>query len=382
LRRDVIYLDNAATTWPKPERVYKAMQEFALRYGANPGRSGHRMAVEAEQLIYAVRSKLARFINAEDPSCIVFTLNCTDALNVAIKGVLRNGDHVITTCMEHNSVERPLCRLQNKGIIELTRVAPINGIVPPDDIVQAIRPNTRLIVTTHASNVIGKINPVEQYGRLARSKGVILLVDAGQTMGVVKIDVEHSCIDMLAFPGHKGLFGPTGTGGLYVRKGLDLEPFREGGTGFASEFMLQPEQMPYHLEGGTPNSFGIAGLGAGIEFIEDQGIDKILAHERELMVKFIEGIQGNSRITLYGADDLDRQLGLISLTIKDMDPMEVGAILDHSFGIACRTGLHCSPAVHKLLGTFPQGSIRFSFGYFNTEEDVEELIRAINEITS
>lgn len=379
----MIYLDNAATSWPKPEGVYQALERFSRHVAGNPGRSGHRLAVEAERVVRETRGRLANLLHAESPTCIVFTLNGTDALNIAIKGLgLKSGDHVVTSEIEHNSVNRPLGRLRQQSGVDVSRArANAVGIVEPDEVRRLLTPRTRLIALTHCSNVIGAVNPIEEYAAVARSHQIPLLVDAAQTAGVVPIDLQKTQVDLLAFPGHKNLFGPMGTGALYVRPSLTLRFFREGGTGLNSEVELHPETMPHRLEGGTPNTLGLAGLGAGLEFIEKTGIAAIREHEIRLALQFIDRLRSNPKIRLFSGQARDRQLGPVSLAIEHANPGEIGAILDDRFGIACRTGLHCAPGTHRHLGTFPDGTIRFSFGYFNTEEDVRAAASALEEIS-
>ena len=377
----MIYLDNAATTWPKPESVYKALDEFARNAAANPGRSGHRMAVAAEAKITEARARVARLLNAESPDRVVLTLNATDALNIAIKGVLRPGDHVVTSVLEHNSINRPLAALEQSGAISVTRVpAQEDGSLSVDSVRAALTPITRLVAVTHGSNVLGVVNDAAALGAAAIEHGALLLLDASQTAGVVPIDVQASQVDLVAFPGHKGCFGPMGTGALYVRSGLALRAFREGGTGFGAESELQPEAMPFHLEGGTPNAHGLAGLAAGLEFVEREGVEKIGAHERDLALRFAEEARRIPGVTVWSAKSPAKQIGPVSLSVRGRDPQSIGALLDERHGIASRPGLHCAPGTHRHLGTFPAGTVRFSFGYFNTAADVDAASRALAEI--
>lgn len=375
----VIYLDNAATTFPKPEPVYRALDEFARNHAANPGRSGHRMAVEAERRVQEARDRVARLLNAPSSDRIVLTLNATDALNIAIKGLLKPGDHVVTSPLEHNSINRPLAAMEGRVGVTRAEASP-EGIVPADAVERAMTPKTRLIAITHCSNVLGVVNPVEDYAAVARRRGALLLLDSSQTAGVVPIDVRALGADLVAFPGHKGCFGPMGTGALYVRPGLDLAPFREGGTGHAAEKERQPEEMPFRLEGGTPNAHGLAGLAAGLAFIEETGIDRILRHERALALAFAKELRDVPGVRVHGARIADRQLGPVSISIDGAEPARVGEAMDRRFGIACRPGLHCAPGTHRFLGTFPQGTVRFSFGFFNTERDVEAAVRAVRSV--
>ena len=373
----MIYLDNAATSWPKPESVYRAMDQFAREFAGNPGRSGHRMAVESEKRVQGCREALARLLRAESADRVILTLNATDALNIALKGLLRKGDHVITSHIEHNSINRPLARLAAEGFLTYDKApSEPDGSVATSSIQKLIRPNTKLIAITHCSNVLGVVNPIEEYAKL----GVKTLIDVSQSVGVVPLDVRG--FDMVAFPGHKNLFGPMGTGALYVRPGLDLDFFREGGSGFKAEEERHPTEMPFRLEGGTPNAHGYAGLLAGIEFVEKEGVEKIGRHERELALKFADGLRDNKKVTVYSCKSRDRSLGPVSLLIKGMEPAEVGRIMDEKYGIACRPGLHCAPGTHKFLGTSPKGTVRFSFGWFNTMGDVEAALRAVNEVSA
>ena len=377
----MIYLDNAATTFPKPESVYRALDEFARQGAANPGRSGHRMAVAAEAKIAEARARIARLLNAESPDRIVLTLNATDALNIAIKGLLRPGDHVVTSVLEHNSINRPLSALEQAGAISVTRIgAEADGSLSVDAVREALTPATRLIALTHGSNVLGVVNDAAALGAAAMGHGAILLLDASQTAGVVPIDVQAAQVDLVAFPGHKGCFGPMGTGALYVKPGRVLRAFREGGTGFGAESELQPETMPFHLEGGTPNAHGLAGLAAGLEFLEREGVEKIGAHERDLALRFAEETRRIPGVTVWSAKSPGKQIGPVSLSVRGRDPASVGAALDERHGIACRPGLHCAPGTHRHLGTFPGGTVRFSFGYFNTAADVEAAAAALREI--
>ena len=377
----MIYLDNAATTFPKPECVYKAMDKYMREKCANPGRAGHRMSVEAEQEIEKARVAIARIIGIKEPERMIFTYNATDALNMGIKGFLCEGDHVITSKLEHNSVSRPLKGLENRGVITVTWVDNSDeGFISADDIKSAIRSNTKLIVCTHASNVLGTIQPIREIGEVARERDLVFMVDAAQTMGVCSIDVEEQYIDMLAFTGHKGPFGPPGSGGLYVGDRVELNAWREGGTGFEPETLSQPDSLPYKLESGTPNSVGIIGLKTGIEFCIKEGIDKIRQHERKLTMRLISEFESDTRFEIYGCLDEDRKVGILSVNIKGLQPGEVGAILDNTFNIAVRPGMHCAPYIHRAIGTFPEGMVRISPGYFNTMEEIEETISGLKEI--
>ncbi len=377
----MIYLDNAATTWPKPESVYKAMDIFLRNSGGNPGRGGHSMAEAASKVVDDTRLLLSRFINATEPKRVIFTFNCTDSLNTGIKGILKPGDHVITSSIEHNSVIRPLEKLRHQGI-EVTRINPNPeyGYVLPGDIEKTIKNNTRLIIMTHASNVNGVVQPAGEYGRIARKHNLIFMLDAAQTAGKFQLDVQNDNIDILAFSGHKGLFGPPGTGGLYIGERVDLDTLREGGTGSQSESEEQPSLLPGKYESGTHNTVGIAGLGEGLRYISQEGIDRILKHELLLTEKLIDGLSEISGITIYAAPDISIQCPVISFTVDGVEPGEVGTILDQAFDIKARTGLHCAPAAHKTLGTLPRGTIRLSPGYFNTIEEIDVTLEAIERI--
>ncbi len=373
----MIYLDNAATSWPKPESVYRAMDEFARQFAGNPGRSGHRMAVESEKRVQGCREALARLLHAEHADRVILTLNATDALNIALKGLLRKGDHVITSHIEHNSINRPLARLAAEGFLTYDKApSEPDGSVATSSIQKLIRKNTKLIAITHCSNVLGVVNPIEEYAKL----GVRTLIDASQSVGVIPLDVRS--FDLVAFPGHKNLFGPMGTGALYVKTGVDLDFFREGGSGFKAEEERHPTEMPFRLEGGTPNAHGFAGLLAGIEFVEKEGVEKIGRHERELALAFADGLRDNKKVTVYSCRTPERSLGPVSLRIAGLEPAEVGRIMDENYGIACRPGLHCAPGTHKFLGTSPTGTVRFSFGWFNTRGDVETALHAVNAVSA
>jgi len=384
-----IYLDNAATSFPKPEEVYRGMEAFARASGANPGRGGHRRAVEAEAMINDTRRLLARLFHAPRPERIVFGHNATDGLNMAIKGVLRAGDHAITSVLEHNSVSRPLNQLEKEGVITLTRLpATAEHLIDPDEVERAFRPNTRLVAFTHASNVTGTIQPVGAIGRIARERGALFLVDAAQSAGVVPIDLENDRIDLLAFTGHKALLGPTGTGGLVVGERAPVRPWREGGTGGDSTRPVQPEEFPHRLEGGTPNIFGIAGLREGVRLLLDRGVESVLEHERALIKTFVTALAGRDRLQWYGADTAiaDRtgegRVGLVGINVPGFAPSEVGAILDEQFDIAVRPGLHCAPYAHKHLGTFPQGTVRLSVGILTTADEMRRAAAAFDEIAA
>jgi cysteine desulfurase family protein len=300
---------------------------------------------------------------------------------MGIKGLLSEGDHVVTSKLEHNSVLRPLDSLEKQGKINVTRVMnSADGFINADDIRKAIKVNTKLIVCTHASNVLGTVQPIGEIGGVARERDIVFLVDAAQTMGVCKIDVQVQNIDMLAFTGHKGPFGPPGSGGLYVGERVELRNWREGGTGFEPESISQPDTLPFKLESGTPNSVGIVGLKAGIEFCVNEGIDLIREYEHKLTSRLLNALRADDRFVVYGGLDEERKVGIVSINIKGLKPNDVGAILDNSFNVAVRTGLHCAPQLHRESGTFPEGMVRISPGYFNTMEEIEETIAGLKQI--
>ena len=379
----MIYFDNAATSWPKPPGVMPAMTHFMQSVGANPGRSGHRLSVEAGRIVYGTREAVARLLNADDPLRIVLGHNATEALNLALHGLLRPSDHVVTSSMEHNSMMRPLRALQSRGV-ELTVVpCSIEGFLSLADLEAAIRPNTCMIALNHASNVVGTLLPVAEVGAMARKHGLLLLVDAAQTAGAYPIDVTSDGIDLLAFTGHKALGGPMGTGGLFIGERVDvsrLRPLKQGGTGSRSELEEQPDFLPDMCESGTCNAVGLAGLTAGVTYVLEKGIDAIRAHEVSLTHKLIEGLQEVPGVSLYGSKDAARQTATVSFSISGMEPSEVGLRLDEAHGIMCRVGLHCAPAAHKTIGTFPRGTVRFGLSHFNTEEEVHEALQAVREI--
>ena len=379
----MIYLDNAATSFPKPESVYLALDRFARESLANPGRAGHRMALTSERMLEDTRHLLNQFFEGDGPERFIFTLNATDALNIAIKGLLQDGDHVITTDLEHNSVSRPLRALELAGRISLTRIeSGAAGVIDPEMVQQAITAKTRLIAMTHASNVLGTVQPIAEVGRIARERNLLLLVDAAQTAGVIPISIRTMAIDLLAFPGHKSLLGPTGTGALYVGSRAKLKPWREGGTGGDSASETQPADYPFYLEGGTPNVLGIAGLAAGIKFVMERGLEAIERHETELTNRLQKRLEALPDYELFGVNAGVRRVGTLSFRHRDLSAAEIGGILDESFSVAVRPGLHCAPYIHRALGTFPDGTVRASPGPFSTIEDIDTLAGALEEIGS
>ncbi|MCS7178666.1 MAG: aminotransferase class V-fold PLP-dependent enzyme [Anaerolineae bacterium] len=377
----MIYLDNAASSWPKPPQVLAAMARFLTEVGANPGRSGHRLSVEAGRVVYAAREAVAELFNISDPLRVVFGLNATEGINLALQGLLRPGDHVVTSSMEHNSVMRPLRALEREGVAITVVPCSPEGALDPQAVLAALRPNTRMVVLNHASNVTGTLLPVVEVGRALRQmNGPLLLVDAAQSGGAIPIDMQTSGIDLLAFTGHKSLYGPTGTGGLIIGERVPLEEFRpliRGGTGSRSEREEQPDFLPDRYESGTPNGVGLAGLAAGVRWVLEQGVEAIRAREVEFNQYLSDGLRGIPNVIVYGPPDARLRTAIVSFNIAGMEPSEVGRRLDEEYGILCRAGLHCAPAAHRTIGTFPSGTVRFSLGAFSTREDVEAALHAV-----
>jgi cysteine desulfurase family protein len=378
----LIYLDHAATSWPKPPAVGEAMMNALELAGANPGRGSHRMAVQASRVLFETRKGLATLFGIKNPNDIVFGSNTTEALNLAIQGVLRDGDHVIATMAEHNSVRRPLEFLRRQGGIEVDYV-PVtsSGIMDLEKMEQMFRKNTRLIVCTHSSNLLGSIMPIEEIAQLCRKYQALLLVDAAQSAGVMPVDVGRLGIDLLAFPGHKGLLGPQGTGGLYIAPELDVQPLLHGGTGSQSEAVEQPKVRPDRYEAGTPNTVGIAGLGAGVKHVLAMTPTIIYKHEWELSQHMMDGLSSIKGIQMLGPDIGQPRTGLVSFIIEGYDSAQLAFQLDRNYGIAVRSGFHCTPLAHEAAGTTATGAVRASVGYNSTHEEVDELIRAITELT-
>lgn len=374
-----IYFDNAATSSPKPAAVQEEVLRALRDYNANPGRSGHEAALKAAHCVFEARKALSRLLGAPEGSCVTFQFNCTDALNLAIKGTLKRGDHVVTTFLEHNSVLRPLSNLSSRGEIALTMVAPrADGMVDPADLRRALRANTRLIAVTHASNVTGAIQPVAAIGALARAEGIRYLIDGAQALGTMPVDVNRLGCDLYAFPGHKGLLGPQGTGGLFIVGGLQLRPLREGGTGTESDNMLQPKDPPERYESGTLNLPGIAGLLRGVEYVQTR-LGQIMMHERELTTALYEGLRAMDGVTLYSPSEESARAGIVSFNLGDLGSSEVADAYARR-GIAVRGGLHCAPGIHRFLGTLRRGAVRASVGHANSFEEVEAFLRATGEI--
>ena len=381
---DIIYLDNGATSFPKPEEVYVAMDQFFRRAGVNPGRSGYDLCIEAGEMLEGTRELLAKFFHGTDPNRLVFGYNSTDALNLIVWGLLQDGDHAITTTIEHNSVLRPLWHVARDKGVEIDYI-PFDGrgFVDPNDFRKKFRHNTRLVIVNHGSNVIGTVQPVAEIGRLCRERGIPFAIDASQTAGKVSVDMESMNLDVVAFTGHKSLMGPTGIGGLCVRDGIEIRHTRAGGTGVRSAARPHLDEYPYRLEYGTPNILGIAGLAAGVRWIEKQGLAAIEAHEMKLTKQLCDGLREIPGVTLYCQDDLKNHIGVLAFNVAGLEAADTGTMLDVDYNIACRTGLHCAPLVHEQLGTDKiHGAVRFGIGPFNTEEHILTAIAAVRDIAS
>ena len=378
---NMIYLDNAATTMRKPQEVIDAVM-LAMGSMGNAGRGVNDASLSASRLIYDTRERLCRMFGGTDPRQVVFTCNSTESLNIAIRGLLNPGDHVITTMLEHNSVLRPLYDLEAKGtsltIIESDR----SGNFDIEDMKRAVRPETKMIVCTNGSNLTGNYVELKPIGEFARERGILFVVDASQTAGVFPIDVEDMKIDVLCFTGHKGLLGPQGTGGMYVREGVNIRPLKAGGTGVQTYSKSQPVQMPTALEAGTLNGHGIAGLHAALGYIEEHGIGAIRKREQELMRRFYEGVKDIENVTVYGDFDTMDRCAIVTLNIGDYDSSEVSDELLTGYGISTRSGGHCAPLMHKALGTVGQGAVRFSFSHYNTDEEVDAAVKAVRELAA
>jgi cysteine desulfurase / selenocysteine lyase len=378
----MIYLDYAATSWPKPKEVGRAMCDFMEYSGGNPGRSGHRLSISAARVIFNTREAVANLFHIPDPLRVIFTANVTHALNLALCGLLKPGDHVVTSSIEHNSVMRPLRALEKEGIRLTVVLCKIDGCLDLDAWRAAVTPGTRLVVVTHASNVMGTLLPVKEIAAIAHQAGALVLVDSAQTAGVIPIDQPAMGIDLLAFTGHKGLYGPTGTGGLVIGEGVDtsqLKPVVRGGTGSRSEYEEQPDLLPDKYESGTVNSVGIAGLGAGVRWIQSIGVESIRARETELNKQFLSGLRNISGVTVYGPDNPEERTAVVSCRVAGHNVSDIGLRLDEEFGILCRVGLHCAPSAHKTIGTFPEGTIRLASGIFTSPDDIRTVIAAFEK---
>ena len=379
---NLIYLDNGATSFPKPDEVYTFMDSFYRNFGVNPGRSGYDLCMETGDLVDRTRKLITDFINGNDPNRLCFSYNSTDALNLIIFGILKQGDHAITTTLEHNSVLRPLYHQNKFNGVEVDYVSfGTNGFIDPDDIKNKIKANTRLVIINHASNVIGTIQPIEAIGRICRERGVTFAIDASQSAGKVPIDMEQHHINIIAFTGHKSLLGPTGIGGLYVEDGIEIRHTRAGGTGVRSAVRMHLDEYPYRLEYGTANVVGIAGLYAGLKWIEEKGMNTIHKQEMRLTRILRDGLNEMDGVVLYCQDELTDHIAVISFNVEGMEALNVGTLLDGEYNIACRTGLHCAPLVHEQLGTDGiGGAVRIGIGPFNTEDHIRTAIEAIREI--
>lgn len=378
----LIFLDNGATSFPKPEEVYTFMDNFYRNFGVNPGRSGYDLCMETGELVETTRKMLMKFFNGKDPNRLCFSYNATDALNLIINGMLKKGDHAITTTIEHNSVLRPLYHLYKYNGVEVDYI-PFNGkgFVDPDDFPRRIRKNTKLIIVNHASNVIGTIQPIKEIGEHCKERGIPFVIDASQSAGKIPVDIEEMNVDIVAFTGHKSLLGPMGIGGLYVREGIEIKHTRAGGTGVRSAVRTHLDEYPYRLEYGTLNVLGVAGLYAGVKWIEKKGLNNIHNNEMKLTTMLRDGLKDIEGVTLYCQDDLSDHISILPFNVNGLEALNTGTILDVDYNIASRTGLHCAPLVHKQLGTDKiHGAVRFGIGPFNTEEHINTAIKAVREI--
>ncbi len=382
---DLIFLDNGATSYPKPEEVYTFMDQFYRNFGVNPGRSGYDLCMETGELVEETRAMLTKFFNGgKDPNRLCFSYNSTDALNLVINGMLEKGDHAITTTVEHNSVLRPLYHLYKYNGIEVDHIPfDSKGFVDPDDFPIKIKKNTKLVIVNHASNVIGTIQPIKEIGKHCRERGIPFIIDASQSAGKIPIDMKDQNVDVVVFTGHKSLLGPTGIGGLYVREGIEIRHTRAGGTGVRSAVRTHLDEYPYRMEYGTLNTLGVAGLHAGIKWIEKQGLEKIHNQEMRLTALLRDGLKDMEGVTLYCQDDLTDHISIFLFNVDGLEALNTGTILDVDYNIACRTGLHCAPLVHEQIGTAEiHGAVRFGVGPFNTEEQINIAVEAVKEIAA
>lgn len=379
----LIYLDNGATSYPKPEEVYRYMDAFYRRYGVNPGRSGYDLCIESGELVEDTRRLLCGFFGGKHPERLVFGYNATDALNLAIYGLLAPGDHAVTTHLEHNSSLRPLWDLQQRGVAVDWVDFDERGYIDPGEVVALLRPDTRAVVINHGSNVIGTVQPVREIGAACRARGIPLVMDVSQTAGMIPLDIEELGAGVLCFTGHKSLLGPMGIGGMYVHQDVELRQTRAGGTGVRSAQRHHLEEYPYRMEYGTPNLPGIAGLNAGVKWVQERGIDEIHRHEMALWLRLRDGLRGIDGVVLYCQDSERDRISVLSFNVEGMDAADVGTMLDVDHDIACRTGLHCAPMVHEHLGTDKiHGSVRFGIGPLNTAEQIDTAIAAVGEIAT
>ncbi len=389
--QNIVYLDNAATSFPKPDKVLTAARDFYAAFGVNPGRTGCDLCLAAEQMILQTRKRLSAFFNPsavaagkpKDPKRLIFTLNGTMSLNLIVNGMVGSGDHVVTTMVEHNSVIRPVNHRVRDAGANATYVVPDGeGYIDPEDIRKAIRPNTKLVIVNHASNVTGVVQDVRAIGKVCRELGVPLAVDTAQTAGVLPIDMTECNISFLAFTGHKGLLAPTGTGGICVADDAEIRGTIYGGTGVRSADPYHLEEYPYRLEAGTQNLAGIAGLSAGLDWLEENGMDNVRRHEMELVAELQNGLAEIPGVKIWGTKRLDRRVATLSITVSNYDPSDVGTILDAEHTVLTRTGLHCAPLIHDHMGSSPRGTVRFSFGPYNTREHVAAAIRAVEQLAT
>ena len=379
----MIYLDNAATSWPKPPEVLKAMTDVLEHAGGNAGRSGHRLSIAAARAIYDTREEIARLFRVSDPLRVIFTSSATHAINLALRGILKPGDYVVTSSMEHNAVMRPLRNLEKQGIRLSIVPCAADGTLDAGDLEQAMDSATRLVVMTHASNVIGTLLPIAEIASIAHRAGALLLVDAAQTAGALPIDVQTMGIDLLAFTGHKELQGPPGIGGLVIADGVDvsqIEPLMRGGTGSRSESEEQPNNLPDKFESGTANLTGIAGLGAGLKWVGDRGIDEVRDHMKKLSHTLLDGLSTLPQMKIYGTLDPERSVSIVSFSVAGKNISKIALRLDDEYGVLSRVGLHCAPAAHRTIGSFPEGTIRLAPGVFTTVSDIQEAVQAISKV--
>ena len=376
-----IYLDNAATSFPKPKEVADAVYDFMINNGTSSGRGSYKKAMQSDYIVYECRKLIGNLFNFDDPKKVVFTSNVTDSLNIAIRGILKENDHVITSSLEHNAVWRCLKTLEKDINIKIDTVeCSKDGITNPEDIKKYIRKDTALIVFTQASNVLGTIQPIKEIGKIARENNIVFLVDAAQSAGAMKIDIKEDNIDILAFTGHKSLLGPMGTGGLIINTDIDIKPLKAGGTGGDSAYEYQPDYYPNHLETGTSNVSGIAGLRAAIKFLNREGIDNIHNKEKKLTKYALQRLETVKDIEIYGPKDCEKILSVISFNIKNKRPEDISTILDQKYDIMLRAGLHCAPTAHSVINTKDRGSLRIGIGYFNTKDDIDKLVEALNNL--
>ena len=376
-----IYLDNAATSFPKPKEVATAVYDFMVNNGTSSGRGSYKKAMQSDYIVYECRKLIGKLFNFDNPKKVVFTSNVTDSLNIAMRGILKENDHVITSSLEHNAVWRCLKTLERDINIKIDTVeCSKDGITNPQDIKKYIMKDTALIVFTQASNVLGTIQPIREIGAIARDHNIPFLVDSAQSAGAMKIDVKEDNIDILAFTGHKSLLGPMGTGGLIINTDIDIKPLKAGGTGGDSAYEYQPDYYPNHLETGTSNVSGIAGLREAIKFLNKEGIENIHNKEKELTKYALEKLETVKDIEIYGPKDCEKMLSVISFNIKDKRPEDVGSILDQKYNIMLRAGLHCAPTAHSVIGTKERGTLRIGLGYFNEKEDIDKLVEALNNL--